>query len=82
MSNPYLAAIVVASSIDSKDSPSASILQVLPSQKGALFDNLQPQRNIESAFWSNENFIGLNSVPTCDESQNGCFLESPQEHQK
>ena len=53
----------------------------LPSHMGGLAVALHPQKN---TFFDSvaSNFNGVNSVPECEPSQNGCLLLRPQLHQK
>ena len=48
-------------------------LHVIKSQKGASFDNLQPQIFIFFVDSSIVKRIGLNTVPLCESSQKGAF---------
>ncbi len=68
--------------IASNLSPSCSILQVEPSQKGAFLESLQPHIYITFVFSSRENLIGLKEVPMWELSQKGWFFDMPQLHQK
>ena len=52
-----------------------------PSQKGAFALALHWHSAFEPVS-STENFIGEMSVPIWDPSQNGCFCDFPQRHQK
>jgi hypothetical protein len=53
----------------------------VPSQNGAFFECLQAH---QATFLASLNWTGLgvNPVPLCEPSQNGWFLEFPQEHQE
>jgi hypothetical protein len=56
-------------------------LEWLPSHKGALAVDLQPQKKTFLLSGASH-FTGVIPVPLCDPSQKGCFEDLPQAHQK